>query len=265
MAERFSDRQGYRLALAQITVREDAHPSLRDAIPLIAKDVGMTPHAMREVTCAALLKQPDPENWSAYPNVWQEVCDHVQEAPWYRVYDIAESMHAKLAETNPMDSEPPDRFRLRLNEFFMEHGIGWELCNGQIIHRGSAVFAKSTREVPDILVKAGYSRAGNELNEALKDISRRPKPDITGAIQHTMAALEATAHEVTGQVNPTLGRLVPQLDLPRPLDQAVSKLWGYASERCRHIREQEDVDNSEAELTVSISGALCEFLIQRDS
>lgn len=63
-----------------------------------------------------------------------------------------------------------------------------------------------------------------------------------------MAALETTAREVTGQPSPTLGKLVPMLDLPAALDQAVDKLWGYASDRRRHIREQESVDHSEAEL-----------------
>ena len=103
------------------------------------------------------------------------------------------------------------------------------------------------------------------MREALRDISRRPEPDITGSIQHAMAALEATAREVTGQSNPTLGKLVPMLNLPAPLDQAVHKLWGYASERGRHIREQELVDHSEAELIVAIAGALCAFLAQRGS
>ena len=80
-----------------------------------------------------------------------------------------------------------------------------------------------------------------------------------------MAALEATAREVTGQPNPTLGKLVAVLELPAPLDQAVHKLWGYASDRGRHIREQESVDHTEAELIVAIAGSLCAFLAQRRS
>ena len=97
------------------------------------------------------------------------------------------------------------------------------------------------------------------------DISRRPAPDTTGAIQHAMAALEATAREVAGQPNPTLGKLVPMLSLPAPLDQAVHKLWGYASDRGRHVREQQTVDTTEAELIVAVSGSLCAFLTQRHS
>ncbi len=265
MAQRFSDRHGYRPTATQITVREDAPSELRGAIPLIAKSVGMGPDAMRQVICEVLLTQPDPDNWTPYPNVWNEVVWLVDEAPWYKVYDIAEALYAALAARQPWESSPADEFESRLNDFFVEKGIGWELRDGQITHRGSEAFARSTHEVPQLLEKTSLQRAANEMREALGDISRRPVPDITGAIQHAMAALEATAREATGQSNPTLGKLVPLLELPPPLDQAVHKLWGYASDRGRHIREQQGVDHAEAEMIVTVAGALCAFLAQRRS
>ena len=76
-----------------------------------------------------------------------------------------------------------------------------------------------------------------------------------------MAALETTAREVAGQPNPTLGKLIPMLNLPAPLDQAIHKLWGYASEYGRHIREQQDVNHVEADLVVTIAGALCAYRV----
>ena len=86
---------------------------------------------------------------------------------------------------------------------------------------------------------------------------------MTGAIQHAMSALECTAREVTGKRNLTLGRLVPRLDLTPPLDGAVDKLWGYASERARHIREGQCVTTEEAELVVTLACSLCTFLVRR--
>ncbi len=255
MAERFSDRHGYRPSAAKITVREDAPAELRGAIPLIAEQVGMAPSAMRKVLCGVLLIPPDRANWSEYPNIRQEVDWLMDRAPWYKVYDIAQALYAATGAG--------DEFERRLNDFLVENGIGWELRDGEITSRGSEVFARSTHEVPDRLDESGYQRAANEMREALADISRRPKPDITGAIQHAMAALEATAREVAGEPNLTLGKFVPALDLPPPLDQAVHKLWGYASDRGRHIREQQVVDHSEAELIVAVAGALCAFLAQR--
>lgn len=265
MTERFSDRQGYRPSAAQITVREDAPSELRGAIPLIAEDAGMSPSSMRRVICGVLLVPPDRGNWSEYPNIRHEVDWLIEHAPWYKVYDVAEALYANLAAPGARNSPPADEFERRLNGFLVENGIGWELRNGRITRRGSEAFARSTHEVPDRLDESGFQRAGNEMREALRDISRRPEPDITGAIQHAMAALEATAREVTGQPNPTLGKLVPVLGLPAPLDQAVHKLWGYASDRGRHIREQQAVDHAEAELIVAVAGALCAFLAHRRS
>ncbi len=263
MRQRFSDREGYRPSPARITVREDAPSNLREAISLLAQLAGMEPSSIRKVICHALLVRPDQGNWSEYPNIWNEVGLLMANAPWYKVYDIAEALYAKLADEAAWNPHLAEEFNLRLNEFFVDNGIGWELRDGQITHRGSDAFARSTHEIPVRLEKTGHQRAANEMREALRDISRRPEPDITGAIQHAMAALEATARTVTGQPNATLGKLVPMLNLTAPLDQAVHKLWGYASDRARHIKEQHVVDHSEAELIVSLAGSLCAFLSQR--
>ena len=265
MPRRFSDRQGYRPSAVPITIREDAPSDLRAAIPFLAEEAGMWPSSIRQVVCKVLLVRPDPNNWSEHPNIWGEVGRLMENAPWYKVYDIAEALYGELPADGTGESGPAEEFERRLNGFFVENGIGWELRDGEITHRGSEAFAKSTHEVPDRLDESGYQRAANEMREALGDISRRPEPDLTGAIQHAMAALEATAREVTGQPNPTLGKLVPLLELPAPLDQAVHKLWGYASDRGRHIREQQLVDHTEVELIVAVAGSLCAFLAQRHS
>ena len=262
MTERFSDREGYRPPAAPITIREDAPPELRGAILVLAKEAGMTPSLMRDLICQVLLEKPDPSNWSDYPNIWNEVDWLVMDAPWYKVYDIVEAVYARI---RIFGAAATANFARRLNEFLVEKGIGWELRDGHIVHRGSAAFARSTDEVPRILGASGFQSAANEMREALGDISRRPAPDITGAIQHAMAALEATAREVTGQPKPTLGKLVPMLSLTPPLNQVVQKLWGYASDRGRHVRERQTVDANEAELVVAVSGALCAFLAQRHS
>lgn len=261
MAETFSNRHGYRGPNAEIIIREDAPGALRSAILLIAEDAGMAPSVIRQVICRILLVQPDPGNWSAYPNVWNEVNYLIADCPWFKVYDIAEALHAELAYA-------PDRaqkkFADRLNQFFHEQGIGWELLDGCIVFRGSEAFAESTRDAVTALTETGRSTAASEIHEALQDISRRP-PDITGAIQHVMAGLESAARDVVGQSNRTLGQLVPELDLPRPLDTAVEKLWGYASDRARHIREGQTVDTTEAELVVSVACAICTFLTRRSN
>ena len=265
MIESFSDRYDYRPPAAKISVREDAPVGLRDVIPVIAASAGMSLNEIRKAICEVLLIQPNIRN-SGEQEVQIEINNLLEFADWYKVYDIAEALYAAVAKgSSRNDNMAGKKFEHLLNNFFVENGIGWELRNGKITHRGSEAFEKSTHEVTDRLDESGFHSAAKEMREALKDISRRSDPDITGAIQHAMAALEATAREVTGQPKSTLGKLVSALDLPSPLDQAVSKLWGYASEHGRHIRERQSVNLADAELIVSVAGALCDFIAQRRS
>lgn len=263
MSTRFSDRHGYRLTPPEITVYEDAPSELRDAIPLIAQVLGMQPSKMREAICQVLLVRPDRYNWFEYPNIWEEVGGLMTDAEWYKVYDIAEALYSKTAEILPFSPDNAKQFERSLNDVFVENGIGWEMRDGKINLRGSAAFQKSAHEVPEQLNDSGLSRASSELQEALRDISRRPNPDVTGAMQHAMAALESTAREITGQPKPTLGKLISKLNLPAPVDAAIHKLWGYASDRGRHVREGQAVDRAEAEFIVTVVGALCAYLIRR--
>jgi len=260
MPERFSDRHGYRGADQEVSVHEDAPEGLRFAIPLIAQGIGMSPSEMRRIVCQVLLIRPDPSNWSEYPNVWREVNELIESCEWFKVYDVAEALHHHLKLHFP-DKAPT--FQDRLNQYFKENGIGWEIADGQILYRGSESFTEAIREAAGVLNETGRRVAANEIHEALQDISRRPSPDVTGAIQHAMAALECTARDVTGEPNLTLGRLVPRLGLAPPLDTAVEKMWGYASERARHIREGQEVITEEAELVVSVACAVCTFLTRR--
>jgi hypothetical protein len=76
--------------------------------------------------------------------------------------------------------------------------------------------------------------------------------------------MECVSRDVTGDSG-TLGKLIPKLGLPRPLDTAVEKLWGFASERARHLHEGETVNDLEAELVVSIACAVSAFLARQTS
>jgi len=54
-----------------------------------------------------------------------------QQAKWYQVNDIIEALDPKVDEA--FDRPPAYRFEQRLNDFFLENGIGWQLCDGQVI------------------------------------------------------------------------------------------------------------------------------------
>lgn len=109
--------------------------------------------------------------------------------------------------------------------------------------------------------QAGSPTAANEVHEALKDISRRPSADVTGAIQHAMAALECVAREVDGSTD-TLGQIIKRLTIPQPLDGALHRLWGFASEQGRHIQEGREPSFEEAELVVTVASAVSVYLLR---
>jgi hypothetical protein len=65
----------------------------------------------------------------------------------------------------------------------------------------------------------------------------------------------------------TLGALIkrhPGL-IPKPLDAAVEKAWGYASERARHIQEGNEPIREEAELIVGIAATVATYLARKTS
>ena len=270
-AERFSKRMGLdNIAAAQITVRNDAPPGLRDFLIAVAYDAGLSPRSLRPLVCRILRVAPDPGNWSEWPNIAYEVSQLVGSCPWYNVYDIIESIYDKLSKSQQLalydeTMSAADFFATEINAFFMQNGIGWQLTDGQIQIRGPEVFEEVTRKAIELLDSSARATARNEIREALGDLSRRPEPDKTGAVQHALTALECIARDVSGDPKSTLGDILrnhPDL-LPRPLASAIEKVWGYASEYGRHLREGREPTMEEAELLVGLAGAVAIYFARK--
>ena len=80
-----------------------------------------------------------------------------------------------------------------------------------------------------------------------------------------MGSLECVARDVTGDEKATLGEILkrnPNL-LPKPLDTAVSQVWGYASTEARHVQEGREPEREEAELIVGLSAAVSTYLTRK--
>ncbi|MFC2254756.1 AbiJ-NTD4 domain-containing protein [Labrys portucalensis] len=260
MSRFFSERYSYMGPEPPITVREDAPRDLRYAVVLIAEYAGLSASDIRRVVCQVLIVPPDTNNWSPQ-NVKDEAANLLLKCPWFKVYDIAEALWRSME----YNEDAQLLFQNELNRCFREKGIGWELkdANG-IMFRGEQGFSQSTRDAVQALKTSGRPTAAGEIEEALAAISRRPEPNRTGAVRHAIAALECVARDLTNKPNATLGSIIVELDLPKPLDEAVKKLWGYASDRARHLREGQTIETREAELVVSVACALCSYLVQKE-
>jgi hypothetical protein len=266
--ETFSQRHGLDLPDAtEITVRHDAPDWLRDLVVQIADECGWNPGALRKILCAQLLVAPDLNNWSS-PNVDREVKGLLRDAPWFVVYDLIERLCAE-ARNKPgafgNTGSISDEFTGRINRAFRKKGVGWQLVDGQLQVRGPEAFEHALIAAAELAVKGDRELARSELHEARLDLSRRPEPDMTGAITHAVAALECVARDLTGQQNLTLGDLLKRNPdtLPAPLNVAAEKLWGYASENARHLREGRPPKYEDAELVVTIAASLTVYLLRK--
>jgi hypothetical protein len=119
----------------------------------------------------------------------------------------------------------------------------------------------ATKDAVSTMMTSGAPTAANEIHEALRDISRRPKPDVSGAIQHGMAALECVARQYDA-TNDTLGPIISRLNFPKPMDEAIRKLWGFTSEQGRHLLEGRDPQFEEGELVVTVAAAVSVYLLR---
>lgn len=255
--DRFSTRHGFERQDAEITIRHDAPTELREAVIAIAYGCGFKPSDLRAILCALLYRTPDRNNWTEYPNIDSEVHDLSAELAWFEVYDFIETLAQSQRRVEQSIEE-------EVNRCFRRLGVGWQLIDGRLEVRGSETFELTVRDGIEQMRQQGKNTASSELHEALRDLSRRPDPEVTGAIQHALAALECVARDTCGSKD-TLGDLLrrnPGL-FPRPVDEVVSKAWGYTSNFGRHLQEGSPPQFEEAELMVGLSGALCRYLVRR--
>lgn len=262
----FSRRNRYSGIGKEITVREDAPEGLRFAVLEIARELGSGPSSLRNIVCRVLRVRPDPGNWSEYPNVWGEVQDLVYSCDWFKVYDIIEALHASMTENDEKRGEDDaETFAAELNSYFVEEGIGWQLVDGQIVTRGTEAFERVVTDADKALKESGRPTAASHIYEALQDLSRRPKADLPGAIYHGMGALEAVARDLSGDTKATLGETLKRSPglVPKPLDSALSLVWGYASNEARHVEEGREPSREEAELIVGLAAVVATYLTKK--
>lgn len=256
---------------AQLTLDSSGRALERDVAPEAFRAVvvtfplavpGIYANGTREAVCRGLKKLPDSQNWSK-DNVVREIHSLIEEAEWYQVYDAAEAVADELLRRNLYEEYA--EYEAEINRTLEECFVGWRMVEARFQVRGEeAVQTVLDKAMADV-DQSGLSVAPKELREAIADLSRRPEPDLSGAIHHAMGSLEAIARHCTGDPNSGLGEIVkkhPGL-LGEPLNTAVAKFWGYSSEQARHVREGRQLDGDEVELAVGAAAVIASFLLRR--
>jgi hypothetical protein len=163
-----------------------------------------------------------------------------------------------------------------VNDFFEDQNVTWQLHTvpipelegstivaPEIVFRGGDAFEMTIKSAMRAVESSGQRTSAQELTEAIHDLSRRPDPDLTGAVHHAIAALECLAGQILEGRSLTLGELVKRNPdrFPAPLGEAVSKLYGFASDRGRHVSEGKTPSGAHAEFVVSVAAAMITLLL----
>lgn len=269
----FSKRHNFRGPAPEITIWDAAPESLRATMLEAATDAGFGPASLRSVICRVLRVRANiSQNWSEYPNIWEEVQDLVYGAEWFKVYDIMEAIYGAMSENDDRrylsgGDRPSMKFAEELNAEMVDTGIGWQLVNGEVITRGAEAFQSTVAEAVSALNTTGRPTAASHIHDAILAMSRRPEPDLSGAIFHAMGALEAVARALVADEKATLGEILKRYPdfVPSPLDKALSQIWGFASNEARHVVEGRNPTREETELIVGLAASVATYLCQRRS
>ncbi|EFO28792.1 conserved hypothetical protein [Roseibium sp. TrichSKD4] len=193
----FSKRHNFAVAEPPITIREDAPEGLRYAAIINAHHCRLSYSQIRTVVCKVLLTAPDMGNWSEVPNIRDEVIWEINHCEWYKVYDVIEALVSFIEGT--YGYQDTAEYVNSMNAHFVDAGIGWKYEAGEgIVYRGENSFQTATKTTSQVLEETGYQRASREISEAIADISRRPHPDVTGAISHAAVAIECVGNKILG-------------------------------------------------------------------
>jgi hypothetical protein len=260
----FSKRHGYSHA-KEITVREDAPEELRVAFLKATRETAQEytqypEKDIRDAVYEGFGKRP-PTNWH-HQEAWEQVEHAVYECEWFRVYDSMESVDAYFERTNPKTAK---EFAKRLNDLFIEQGIGWQIVNGEVVTRGDEAFENAVKTAVSVLEEDTKPTAAGHLRFALSGLSARPKANTSGAVAHATSAIECVLGEITGGPL-TLGKYLdkhPGLFHPA-LKKGLDGIYGYASdEGARHGKEGTEPSREEAEFVVAACAAICTLLTRK--
>ncbi|PRY76261.1 hypothetical protein CLV80_10960 [Yoonia maritima] len=253
----FSKKHGYSSNPA-IRFREAAPEGLRYAIIQCAYDF-LNYDQIRTCLCRTLVQAPDSYNWSEIPNIRDEVMGLIGDAEWYKVYDAVEDLVSYIEDRRGYDAAV--EFAGKINSIFEDIGAGWQvMAHEGVVMRGDADFEGAVASSHSVLGATGFDVAQREIREALADLSRRPEADLTGAIHHALGALEVTLRYIHGSEG-DLNSLATKVGLPKPLDEALKKMWGYSSNFGRHVSPTKVPTADDAQLIVHLSSAYCKYLV----
>jgi hypothetical protein len=261
----FSQRQGF--IGPEITIREGAPEELRRWLLDVVLSLGFGAGYLRPIVIRVTATLPD-QHGPDEASILAGLRAQVGSCEWFKVYELIEAFHEFFLRRDSRDtyySHLACDFAGAVNTFFIDHGIGWQLVDGEIMTRGAEAFEGTVKTAIAALEEDAKPTAAGRLHFAIDALSARPKADTSGAVAHATSAVECVLGEITGQ-DMTLGEYLnrhPGLFHPA-LKKGLHGIYGYAcDEGARHGKEGTEPTREEAEFAVAVCAAVCTLLTRK--
>lgn len=272
----FSQRQGY-VRPREIVYRDELPPKLRQPlVDILQRSCGsrslwerierrFNPYGIDDWPTAGepipISKEEDPPEFINTKRV-------LLQCEWFRIYDLIEDLFRDL-DFHDVEFRNPDEdfqaypFQRNINDYFEYAGIGWKLADGKIVARGDDAFERTVQTAEVELKDGGRTTAADCIEDAIRNLSFRPKPRLGAAVARATNAMECVLHDITAEEKMTLGDYLKRYPLlfPGGLAGTFGGLWGYASSAgARHGKEGVEPPREEAEFIVATAAALTTYL-----
>nr|WP_228146556.1 hypothetical protein [Acinetobacter sp. ANC 3903] len=150
-----------------------------------------------------------------------------EEYHWYEIYDFFEF----CIENYPFE-ELQGEFIKDINKILEEENSAYRVINNKITEIISEQEIQSIEEA--FKNTNQYSGVQQHLNQALKLMSDRHKPDYRNSIKESISAVESICKIVTNEDKATLGKALKIIEdkhgLHASLKGSLSQLYGYTSD-----------------------------------
>jgi hypothetical protein len=182
---------------------------------------------------------------------------------WFEIYDLIET----CIEYFPFQNEK-DSFILLLNDCLQSENSAYRVINQQIIEITSE---QEIQSIEDALEHTNqYSGVQQHLNQALKLMSDRQKPDYRNSIKESISAVESICKIVTNDEKATLGKALKVIEdrfgLHPALKGSLSQLYGYTSDSdgIRHaMLEESNLSYIDAKFMLVACTNFINYLIEK--
>jgi len=148
---------------------------------------------------------------------------------WHTIYSFIEETLENYPEQYTVKEEI---FIALINQLLEKENSAYRIVNNQIIEITSE---QEIQSIEDALENTNqYSGIQQHLNQALKLMSDRQKPDYRNSIKESISAVESICKIVTNDEKTTLGKALKVIEdkfgLHPALKSSLSQLYGYTSD-----------------------------------